>query len=148
MKHLIVKLMIFLSCVLFAFSLSACKTIGGGIHVGWGSESKNRHPTGSENVSKAGPPAHAPAHGYRAKHTYRYYPCSCVYFDASRKLYFYLEGDNWKMAVSLPRDLQLRLGGYVTMELDTDKPYTRFEEHKRKYPPGQLKKKNKKWAEH
>ncbi len=26
---------------------------------------------------KNGPPAHAPAHGYRAKHKYRYYPdCS------------------------------------------------------------------------
>jgi hypothetical protein len=28
--------------------------------------------------------------------------------------------------------------------MDTDKPYTRYEEHKRKYPPGQLKKKKKK----
>jgi len=28
--------------------------------------------------------------------------------------------------------------------MDADKPYTHYEEHKRKYPPGQFKKKNKK----
>lgn len=33
--------------------------------------------------------------------------------------------------------------------MDTDKPYTHYQEHKRKYPPGQLKKKGKnknKWV--
>jgi hypothetical protein len=144
MKHFIVKLMISLSCVLFAFSFSACRTTRGGIHVGWGSEP---HAV-PKKAWKGGPPAHAPAHGYRAKYTYWYYPSTCVYFDTYRKLYFYLEADNWKMAASLPEAVQLRLGSYVTMELDTGKPYTRFEEHKRKYPPGQLKKKNKNWARH
>ncbi len=146
MKQVMVRSVISLGCVLFIFSLSACKTTGAGIQLGWASEPKIVHPTGTKNVAKGGPPPHAPAHGYRAKYTYRYYPSSCIYFDACRKVYFYLEGDNWTASVSLPSDIQLQLGSYVTLEMDTDKPYTQFETHKRKYPPVQLKKKTKKWA--
>jgi len=65
-----------------------------------------------------------------------------------RKVYFYVEGDNWIMSVSLPQEIHFRLGSYVTIELDTDRPYTHFEKHKRRYPPGQLKKKNKKWVKY
>jgi hypothetical protein len=148
MKQVIAGSVISLGCVLFIFSLSACKTTGAGIHLGWASEPKIVHPTGTKKVAKGGPPPHAPAHGYRAKYTYRYYPSSCIYFDACRKLYFYLEGDNWTASVSLPSDIQLQLGSYVTLEMDTDKPYTQFEAHKRKYPAVQLKKKTKKWAKY
>lgn len=96
---------------------------------------------------KKGPPAHAPAHGYRAKHQYRYYPSCSVYYDTGRRIYFYLEGDNWEVGASLPSGLQMRLGDYVSMELDTDRPYIYHEEHVKKYPPGQLKKKKKlKWS--
>lgn len=133
------KLMIFLICVFFIFLFSACRITGGGIHLHLGPE------LNSNQVGNAGPPPHAPAHGYRAKYAYRYYPGACAYFDVSRKVYFYLEGDNWMMSVSLPRAIQLQLGDHVTIEMDTAKPYVRFEEHKRKYPPGQLKKKKKKW---
>lgn len=45
--------------------------------------------------------------------------------------------------MSLPQHIKLQLGDYVTMDMDTDKPYTRLGAHKHKYPPGQLKKKNK-----
>lgn len=98
---------------------------------------------GEEGKRKGGPPPHAPAYGYRAKYTYRYYPSTHVYFDVSRRLYFYLEGTVWKMSVSLPEHLRVNLGDHVTIEMDTDKPYTRFAEHKKKYPPGQLRKKTK-----
>ena len=142
MKQVMLRLVISLVCVLFIFSLSACKTTGGGIHLGWGSESKILHPT----VAKGGPPAHAPAHGYRAKYTYRYYPSASVYFDSSRKVYFWLQGDNWTMSASLPQHIRLTLGNCVTIDMDTDKPYTRFKEHKRRYPPGKMNKNKKgKW---
>jgi len=137
MKHNIIeKLLLYLICIFFIFSFSGCTTTGGGIHIG-------THPPDTK-VKKGGPPPHAKAHGYRAKHTYQYYPSASVYFDAYRKVYFYLEGDNWRMSVSLPQNLRFRLGDHVTIEMDTDKPYTSYEEHKRKYPPGQLKKKKKK----
>lgn len=145
MKHnIIMKLLISLICVFFIFSFSAFKTTREDIDIGWGPESKDSHPIVSKKVRKSGPPPHAPAHGYRAKYTYRYYPSAGIYFDASRKTYFHLEGNNWRISLSLPQGTRVQLGDYVTIEMETDKPYTRFKEHKRKYPPGQLKKKKKK----
>jgi hypothetical protein len=99
--------------------------------------------TGHEH-KKEGPPPHAPAHGYRAKHHYRYYPECSVYYDNERKLYFYIKGDHWEVSVSLPSHLRIRLGNSVSIELDTDRPYLYHAEHVKKYPPGQLKKKHKK----
>jgi hypothetical protein len=95
-----------------------------------------------------GPPPHAPAHGYRAKYGYRYYPGALVYFDVDRKLYFYMQNGDWKVGVSLPDSLRVKLGDSVTIEMDSDKPYTEFAAHKAKYPPGQIKNehsKSKKW---
>ena len=122
----------------FFFVLNGCATIGG-----TGGNTGDEHPSAAKN----GPPAHAPAHGYRAKHQYRYYPSCSVYFDIGRSVYFYLEGDNWRAGVRLPNHLRVRLGDYVVVEMDTDRPYLHYESHKEKYPPGQLKKsKPKKWV--
>ena len=148
MKQVMVKSVISLGCLFFIFSFSACKTPRGVIPPGWVPKPKILHPAGPKKVAKGGPPPHAPAHGYRAKHNYRYYPSACVYFDISRKVYFHLVQGAWQISVSLPRALQLQLGNFVSIEMDTDKPYTKFKDHKRKYPPGQLKKKNKKWAKY
>jgi hypothetical protein len=122
-------------------SLSACNATGGGIHIDWGTMSINNHPKEKKKAGKGGPPSHARAHGYRAKYAYHYYPDSRVYFDNNRNVYFYLSGDNWRMSVSLPEHIRVQLTNHVTIEMDSDKPYTHFEEHNRKYPPGQLKKK-------
>ena len=91
-------------------------------------------------LKKSGPPAHARAHGYRAKHKYRYYPDSSVYHDTERGLYFYIKGGNWEVGASLPNSLQMRLGESVSLELDTDKPYTYHADHAKQYPPGKMKK--------
>jgi hypothetical protein len=90
----------------------------------------------------AGPPAHAVAHGYRAKHKFRYYPDVCVYFDIVKGVYFYQDGGDWRMSASLPVSLNLRLGSHVTISMDSDRPYTEFRMHKAKYPPGQMKRKH------
>ena len=95
---------------------------------------------------KSGPSANAPAHVYSTKHRYRYYPSCYVYFDVSRKCYFYLSRDGWKVSASLPVHMRAQLGDYVSIEMDTDRPYSKFQEHKKKYPPRQLKmKKKKRW---
>ena len=83
---------------------------------------------------KGGLPAHAPAHGYRAKHQYRYYPSQNVYHDPDRGLYFYLKGDNWEVGATLPSHLRAGLGESVTLDLETDKPYVHNAEHVKKYP--------------
>ena len=143
MKHdYINKRWLYLLGVVLILSLSGCRVTGGGVQVDWGNMQKETpHP--EAQTKKGGPPPHAPAHGYRAKYSYQYYPSCGVYFDISRKVYFYFEGTKWRMSVSLPQTLYVKLGDYVSIEMDTDKPYTQYEKHKHKYPPGQLKKK--KW---
>ncbi len=83
---------------------------------------------------KPGPPPHAKAYGYRAKHHYHYYPDSRVYFDTGRQVYFYLEDGSWTMAVSLPTYLRVSLGSRVSLEMELDRPYVHYEEHRKKYP--------------
>ena len=124
-QYLITKWPIFLITALFLISYSAFSTNEGNFRIGCSSV--------FAKGKKAGPPPHAKAHGYRAKHTYRYYPSANAYYDVERKAYFYLEGNNWRMGVALPGSLSVRLGKYVTVEMDSDKPYTRFEEHKHLY---------------
>ena len=139
MKHdLVTRLLITAIGALFLTSFAACEPTGGGAHVRWGKESQE------PPVPGKGPPAHAPAHGYRAKYRYNYYPDVSVYLDIDRRLYFYLEGDEWVVSVSLPDRIGFRLGDHVTLEMNTDKPYAKYKEHKAKYPPGQLKKKKRK----
>jgi hypothetical protein len=126
-----------------AVFINGCTTMGVSVHSGPDDHNGYKHPPAAKN----GPPAHAPAHGYRAKHQYRYYPSCSVYFDIGRAVYFYLEGDNWRVGVELPNHLRVRLGRSVVIEMDTDRPYIEHRYHKQKYPPGQLKKnKSKKWA--
>ena len=134
------KIMLLIAIGLFLFFFSGCGTTGGGVALEWGQGNGYGHP---HKVKKGGPPAHAPAHGYRAKYKYRYYPSCSVYYDDYRKIYFYLEGANWRISASLPHAVKLGFGGYVSIEMDEDKPYIYYQEHKRKYPPGQFKNKGK-----
>lgn len=111
-----------------AFDLDIGINIGGG-----GSE------PAKSSSKKNGPPDHAPAHGYRAKHNYYYYPDSHVYFDTGRSMYFYLSDGAWKVSASLPGSLKVSLGSRVSIEMDSDKPYTKYSEHRSKFPPGHRK---------
>ena len=86
-----------------------------------------------------GPPPHAPAHGYRRKYTYRYYPDAHVYFDVDRNLYFFLERGKWKSRMALPSSIRIKASEWVTIDLDTPKPYLKIKEHEKRYPPGKIK---------
>jgi hypothetical protein len=124
-----ISLGLWLGALAFAFmvfSWTGCAVHTGGVVV--------------EEKHKDGPPPHAPAHGYRAKHSYYYYPSTYVYFDVTRKVYFYMEGSVWRTTVSLPDSIRVKLGDHVAIDMDDDEPYREFESHKKKYPPGQMKK--------
>ena len=71
---------------------------------------------------------------------YRYYPSCSVYYDIDRSLYYYPEGDNWTISASLPSNLEKKLGDYVKIEMDTDKPYTDHEKHVQNFPPNESRK--------
>ena len=118
-----------LMCTLFMILSAGCKTIDLGIRIG--------------QQKKVGPPQHAKAYGARAKHNYYYYPSSGIYFDTGRNVYFYLSGDKWQMSASLPGSIEIEVGSHVKLELETGTPYVYNDSHKKKYPPGQMKKKKK-----
>lgn len=83
-----------------------------------------------------GPPPWAPAHGRRAKearYRYYYYPASGIYMNVSTGSYFYMNGANWQVAMSLPSGVMLDTSNVVSLELDTDRPYLHYDEHKVKY---------------
>jgi hypothetical protein len=113
---------------------------GGAVSVQWGDDPKpDCDDCGGKYKKKGGPPPHAPAHGYRAKHQYRYYPNCNVYHDPSRNMYFYMKGDGWVVGASLPTNFQSNLGASVSLDMDTDKPYEKNAEHLKQYPKGKYK---------
>ena len=145
MNYNILNKMLFLFFILLIlFSFSACSTTSGSVGYSWGQGPGSGHPHDIKTHKKGGPPPHAPAYGYRAKYKYRYYPASSVYYDMDRSLYFYLEGPNWRISASLPHAIQVGLGDHVVLEMEADKPYIHYDEHKHKYPPGQFKNEHKK----
>ena len=95
------------------------------------------------SYEKQTPPPWAPAHGQRAKNVYRYYPSNSVYFDTGRGLYFYYRNGSWTASASLPGGLRISVNDYVTLDMDTDRPYTYHGDVQKRYPPGQMKKKDK-----
>lgn len=84
------------------------------------------------------PEPHAPASYHRSIRHYYYFPSVCVYHDADRGLYFYPRGSEWRIAVSLPSELRMQLGDYVTFEIAGDKPYILNAQHQKQYPPGPI----------
>jgi hypothetical protein len=126
--------------VMLLFAIG-CASTQGAFEVGWG----NPAPQPEVQIShKNGPPPHAPAHGYRAKHNYRYYPANEVYYDTGRRIYFYIEGGDWVADALLPYHLRVSLGGYETVEMYADTPYEYHQRYKSKgrykVPPGHAKK--------
>jgi hypothetical protein len=130
---------IFLTITVLVLWFASAALASGAISVQWGDNTKPPSSDGGDYKKKGGPPPHAPAHGYRAKHQYRYYPNCNVYHDASRGIYFYLKGDGWAVGASLPLNLQSNLGASVNLDMDTDKPYEHNAEHLKQYPKEKYK---------
>ena len=70
-----------------------------------------------------GPPAHAPAHGYRRKFEYVHYADADVYYARDRDRWFWIEGDSWRVGTTLPDHIVVDLDGGTVVGLDSDKPY-------------------------
>jgi hypothetical protein len=131
------------AAMISAFILFSANTFADSFNISWDNDRHDDREPAEVHESGNSPPDHAPAHGYRAKHRYQYYPSASVYHDAGRGLYFYLSGSNWQVSASLPLEFRARLGGPVSLELETDKPYIHYDQHRRQYPPGKAKKADK-----
>ncbi|HDR15716.1 MAG TPA: hypothetical protein ENN79_09605 [Desulfobacteraceae bacterium] len=136
MKHPMTRYTVALLLVACLFIITGCE--GGRIAVGTAPEYRHAGP-----VDRGGPPPWAPAHGYRAKNKYLYYPSAEVYFDTGRSLYFYYRSGQWEISANLPAAMHIQLGDNVTLEMDTDRPYRYHPEVVRRYPPGYTDKKRK-----
>ncbi len=89
----------------------------------------------------------SPATASKQTYSYQYYPSCSVYYDIHRRLYFYPEDHNWKIFASLPGNLERKLGDYVKMEMENDKPYLDNDKHAKKFPPeGSRKTKKNMWS--
>ena len=134
--NLIKRLLICFLIGFFIFSFSSNIFAKPSLNIQGGKGSDSDQPKYAKNSKNGGPPPHALAHGYRAKHQYWYFPSNSVYYDTGRGLYFYLKGDNWEVGASLPSSLRVGLGDSVSIELDTDKPYIYHAEHVKRYQRG------------
>ena len=104
------KILILIGCAFLIYLLPGCSQMRTGFYVEGQSEPE-------------GPPPHAPAHGYRAKYQYHYSPSAQVYFDISRRVYFYLEHGRWQMSGSLPQRFYIEMDTYVTIKMASARPY-------------------------
>ncbi len=71
----------------------------------------------------ADPPPWAPAHGYRAKHRYLYYPDYQVYYAPETQMWFWLDGGSWRFGASLPAGVVVAGVPGVSVMLNTERPY-------------------------
>ena len=122
-------------CFLTAILLCSCEHI----HMGGETTGGHKHPEHSPAVKKGGPPAHAPAHGYRKKFDYKYYPSKRVYYCGQRKLYFWIEGDGWKLGVSLPSNINISDAESIKVDITQDTPYYHYESNYKYSHPGKGK---------
>lgn len=137
---------ILVSAVLFVLVAAGCSSDD--VHVARGGHGQSdHHGDPAPGVVHGGPPAHAPAHGYRKKFQYRYYADHRVYHAADRGLYFWLEGDDWRFGVELPSHIVLETSMGVVVELASDSPYDHYLTQKYdgrpKHHPGKGKAKGK-----
>lgn len=94
---------------------------------------RKQHPKGK----KGGPPAWAPAHGYRAqKARYVYTPQYNVYYDRHREVYIYLNMGKWEIAARLPlllRRVDYYNAQHVEIHMVSDAPYVYNARHINRY---------------
>ena len=79
-------------------------------------------------------PAHAPPPGQRGKFKYRYYPLARVYFAPDRGRYYWLSPRGWRVGTRLPKSITIEGEAAVTVELNTDVPYTKHAKVERAHP--------------
>jgi hypothetical protein len=87
-----------------------------------------------EQVGPPGPPPWAPASGLRRNRTYYYYPGADVYFRPADRVWFYLDGRDWRFGVSLPATIHVDFERSVSLAMETDRPY-QFHGQVRTYYP-------------
>lgn len=90
----------------------------------------------SKNKKGNGPPAWAPAHGYRNTTRHVYFPDYNVYYDVQNNKYLYRNAGFWTSGYRLPTryaQYNLQSAKMVELELNTNKPYKYNASHVAQY---------------
>jgi hypothetical protein len=88
-----------------------------------------------EDVGPPSPPPWAKSRWYRRSYAYYYYPGYDVYFRPSDRMWFYLDGGDWRFGVNLPDTIHVDFGRSVSLSLESDRPYTFHRDVVAYYPP-------------
>lgn len=80
-----------------------------------------------------GPPPYPAYQPYY--YDYYFYPTAHVYFQFTTGYYFYLRDGRWVRSRVLPPDIHLGVVDRVKLKINSDKPYTNYNEHIRQYKP-------------
>ena len=89
-----------------------------------------------EPAGPPGPPPWAPGHLFRRDRAYYYYPECNVYYRPADRMWFYLEGSNWRAGVNLPAFVSIDFGHSVSLTMETDRPYLYHQQVASWFPPG------------
>jgi hypothetical protein len=114
-----------------------------GTHILVGNYPEHHEPYYEDSKRGGSPPPWAPAHGYRAKYNYQYYPSTEIYYDTGRNIYFYFNNGEWKASTRLPGQIRLGSGYNIPLVMNTAKPYQYHSEVIKRYPPGHGKNRDK-----
>lgn len=87
-----------------------------------------------EQAAPPGPPPWAPARGFRRDHEYYYYPGADVYFRPEDRIWFYLDGREWRFGASLPTTIHVDFDRSVALRMEADQPYQFHSQVKACYP--------------
>lgn len=87
-----------------------------------------------EQVGPPGPPPWARNHWYRRSHAYYYYPGCDVYYRPADRVWFYLDGGNWRIGAQLPTSIRVDFNRAVPLNLESDRPYVYHEKVVTYYP--------------
>lgn len=85
---------------------------------------------------KVKPPVWAPAHGFKAKTHYVYFPDLNFYYDIKKNVYIYQNGKKWSESAKLPSkyaNVEMKRAAKVEIERDEDKPQKYNDEDIEKY---------------
>jgi hypothetical protein len=87
-----------------------------------------------EEVGPPGPPPWSQGHWYRRSFAYYYYPGYDVYFRPADRVWFYLDGGNWRIGAQLPPNIRVDFGRAVSLKLESDRPYVYHQKVVTYYP--------------
>lgn len=91
-------------------------------------------PTPGPVIIDDGHPGRRP-HQRSRYYRYRYFPASEIYYDTSRRLYFYFNDGRWLSVRVLPRHYHIDARDYVIVELEGLKPHVHHRQMIKRYPP-------------